>query len=286
VTLPFWQELLPEMVYVLCIRHPIHSARSLHARNGVSPVEGVHSWLVYVRSALQQTQGGRRLAVAYEDTIDDCLGTLAQLAAFIGQPQRADWRDVKEAATTFVDPDLYHQRSDVAAETESDLPPKAVSQLNRAYEVLREQGGLSGALPLLDTALATVQPEVKRHREQEASNWQHEIRLLSHEVGRVCQGEATTILVGQHELGDTPIPECRTIPFLERDGQYWGPPADDEIAIQELERLRRTGAAFIVFAWSAFWWLDYYAAFHRYLRSRYPCRLENDRLVAFDLGVA
>jgi glycosyltransferase involved in cell wall biosynthesis len=75
----------------------------------------------------------------------------------------------------------------------------------------------------------------------------------------------------------------RTIPFLERDGQYWGPPADDEIAIQELERLRRTGAAFIVFAWSAFWWLDYYAAFHRYLRSRFPCRLHDDRLCAFDL---
>jgi hypothetical protein len=42
------------------------------------------------------------------------------------------------------------------------------------------------------------------------------------------------------------------IPFLERDGQYWGPPADDSTATQELERLRRTGAKFIVFAWLRF----------------------------------
>jgi hypothetical protein len=42
------------------------------------------------------------------------------------------------------------------------------------------------------------------------------------------------------------------IPFLERDGRYWGHPSDDETAIQELERLRRSGANFIVFAWLAF----------------------------------
>lgn len=75
----------------------------------------------------------------------------------------------------------------------------------------------------------------------------------------------------------------RAIPFLERDGQYWGPPADDMTAIQELERLRGAGAAFIVFAWPSFWWLDYYSGFHEYLRSRFPCLPRTDRVVVFDL---
>ena len=54
-------------------------------------------------------------------------------------------------------------------------------------------------------------------------------------------------------------------------------------AIQELERLREAGAEFIVFAWSTFWWFDYYAGLHRHLRTGFPCLLENDCLAVFDL---
>jgi hypothetical protein len=66
-------------------------------------------------------------------------------------------------------------------------------------------------------------------------------------------------------------------------GQYGGPPPDDATAIRELERLRQSGASFMVFAWSAFWWLDYYAALRQQLRSAFRFVLENDRLVVFDL---
>ena len=75
----------------------------------------------------------------------------------------------------------------------------------------------------------------------------------------------------------------KRIPFLERNGQYWGNPRDDENAIEELERLREAGAQFIVFAWSTFWWLEYYAGLRQCLRTRFPCVLENDSLVMFDL---
>jgi Sulfotransferase domain len=84
-------------------------------------------------------------------------------------------------------------------------------------------------------------------------------------------------------LGKKPIPDRRVIPFLERDGQYWGPPKDDETAISELERLSRAGATHIVFTLPAFWWLEHYAGFHGYLRSRFPCVLESRYLVAFQL---
>jgi hypothetical protein len=73
------------------------------------------------------------------------------------------------------------------------------------------------------------------------------------------------------------------LPFLERDGQYWGAPEDDETAIRELERLRRSGASFLAFARPAFWWLEYYSEFHRHLRATYRCVLQNDCLVVFDL---
>lgn len=75
----------------------------------------------------------------------------------------------------------------------------------------------------------------------------------------------------------------RAIPFLERDGQYWGPPADDMTAIREVDRLRQSGAGFIVFAWPALWWLEYYAGFREYLGSHFHCAVSNEHLVAFDL---
>lgn len=75
----------------------------------------------------------------------------------------------------------------------------------------------------------------------------------------------------------------RALPFLERDGRYFGPPADDATAIAEIERMRHEGASHLVFAWSAFWWMDHYTGFLHHLRQRYACLLQNDVLVVFDL---
>ena len=91
------------------------------------------------------------------------------------------------------------------------------------------------------------------------------------------------ILVDDAQWGADAVPGYRSLPFLERDGAYWGRPADDETAIKELERLRQSGASFIVFAWPAFWWLDHYEGLARYLTTNFRCALKNSRLVAFDL---
>jgi hypothetical protein len=73
------------------------------------------------------------------------------------------------------------------------------------------------------------------------------------------------------------------IPFTEREGVFWGPPATDEAAIDELQRQRAAGTQFIAFGAPAFWWLEYYSRFARYLRENLPCVLQNERLVVFDL---
>jgi hypothetical protein len=92
------------------------------------------------------------------------------------------------------------------------------------------------------------------------------------------------ILVDEDRLkGNAIIEGFRTIPFTEHNGQYWGAPTDDNMAIREFDRLRQTGASAIVFLWHTFWWLDYYAGFHDYLRQKFLCLLQNDHLIAFDL---
>ena len=73
-------------------------------------------------------------------------------------------------------------------------------------------------------------------------------------------------------------PDCDAIPFPERDGVYWGLPADDAAAVAELDRERRRGVRFLVFAWQTFWWLDHYAGFAHHVARNYRRVLENDRL--------
>lgn len=118
---------------------------------------------------------------------------------------------------------------------------------------------------------------------QERQAWPIRTRLAENEIAGVVSSDSSFVLVDDAQLAFGPALTRRPIPFLEQDGEYMGSPPDDLTAIQELERLRRSGAEFLVIAWPAFWWLDYYWEFHRYLRTSFECVLENDRLTIFDM---
>jgi glycosyltransferase involved in cell wall biosynthesis len=119
--------------------------------------------------------------------------------------------------------------------------------------------------------------------------WMQEEYLATEEMKSLIPPGSSFILVddgnwAENREGTDVIKDRRAIPFLERNRQYWGAPPDDETGIRELERLRQDGARFMVFAWPAFWWLDYYLGLLGHLRSNFHCVLENKRLVVFDLG--
>jgi hypothetical protein len=116
--------------------------------------------------------------------------------------------------------------------------------------------------------------------------WEHRLRRASQEIVALVPEGETFLLVDERQFGAAVPAGRRAVPFLEHDGVYFGRPEDDATAIRELERMRRQGAHFIVFAWSAFWWLEAYPDFHRQLRARFRCILENERLIAFDLREA
>jgi hypothetical protein len=107
-------------------------------------------------------------------------------------------------------------------------------------------------------------------------------RQAREEILQLVPEDQRFVLVDDEALRST-LPHARAIPFLEREGQYWGPPADDATAIRELERLRTEGAVIVVFVWTAFWWLTHYAEFARHLRSKYRCARNDETLVVFDV---
>jgi ubiquinone/menaquinone biosynthesis C-methylase UbiE len=102
-------------------------------------------------------------------------------------------------------------------------------------------------------------------------------------IASLIPPDAVSIVVDEGAWEAEDIAGRRALPFLERDGKYWGKPLDDDTAIRELERLREAGAAFLVFLSPAMWWLDYYTGFSRYLCMTFRCILQSDSLAAFDL---
>jgi predicted O-methyltransferase YrrM len=131
--------------------------------------------------------------------------------------------------------------------------------------------------------LAILLGNAPRSPEAAKADGQPKLVRLKEDLTALLPPGAVLILADEDCYRDQLRADRFVLPFLERDGQYWGAPLDDDTAIRELERLRRSGASFLAFAWPAFWWLDYYSEFSAFLRANYPCTLENERLVVFDL---
>ena len=113
--------------------------------------------------------------------------------------------------------------------------------------------------------------------------WWQLSQAMTDLAGLIPRGSTFILVDDAHWGGLTELNGSRVIPFLEKNGRYWGPPDSDETAWRELERMRQAGARCIAFAWPSFWWLQHYREFYQQLRARFRCVLENERLVVFSL---
>lgn len=108
LTLPFWQRLVPDMRYVICVRHPLDTAASLEARDGMSTEESVRLWLRYMSQAIVHTSGRPRTFVSYEGYFHSWERQADRLAAFVGVPEPTDAR--RATIADHLDDNLWHHR--------------------------------------------------------------------------------------------------------------------------------------------------------------------------------
>ena len=141
--------------------------------------------------------------------------------------------------------------------------------------------------PALQKALAqSIQPPpalVHPRKYLEVIEWNTKVQQTLLELGALIPLEEAFLLVDEDHLGGLLRAVRRALPFPEQDGYYNGTPLDSAAAICEFQRQYEAGARWIVFAWPAFWWLDYYQEFTDYLRGNFRCVVENERVVVFDL---
>jgi glycosyltransferase involved in cell wall biosynthesis len=114
-------------------------------------------------------------------------------------------------------------------------------------------------------------------------SWSERRQIAIEEIAATIPAGKCFILVDDDRWSSETLPQFNCLPFLERDGDYWGAPPDDQTAIKELERMRQAGASYMAIGFPAFWWLDYYSQLRHYLNSNFRCILHNSRLIVFDL---
>ena len=293
------QRVLPDARFIHLIRDARDVALSVKGLwfgpNSISEI--AQWWAAGIRQARRQAKElNYYLEVRYEDLVCNTESTLRKICAFIDLPWHAAMLDYHQTAhkrleafqsvtpdgKTVIDAD---KRRDIHRLT--NKPPQAsrVGRWRTEMSVPDRQHMEASAGGLLEKLGYEVsQP----HRDHEGPvDSIGSLEMAIEEIERMIPVRSTFVLVDQDGWGtDDYVADRRRLPFLEKEGMYWGPPADDQTAIRELERLRTAGADFVVIGWPGFWWLDHYAGFHQHLRSHFHCILANKRLMVFDLRLS
>ena len=113
LVLPFWQELLPPMRYVICLRNPVDIAASQGALGKATLEEALAAWPKHMAAALAHTAGRPRILVAYEDYLDERRQTIERLWRFVGHTGPLGEREARRIEAA-VDDSLLHQRTPLA----------------------------------------------------------------------------------------------------------------------------------------------------------------------------
>jgi GT2 family glycosyltransferase len=109
--LPFWQALLPEMRYIICLRNPIDVAKSLESREGMSFSDNSILWLRYVNDAINNTADKPRLIIFYEDFFKETRTTVQRLVEFAKKEETFSDSTISRLCDTIFTKLRHHQSS-------------------------------------------------------------------------------------------------------------------------------------------------------------------------------
>lgn len=115
-------------------------------------------------------------------------------------------------------------------------------------------------------------------------SWFHQINGGIEAILKIVPVEKSFVLVDENAWGiESEMEHRRRFHLMDKNGQYFGPPSNDEEAINEIEREREEGAAYLFFTPNTFWWLDHYTGFADYLKNKFPLIVDSTRLKGFNL---
>ena len=129
------------------------------------------------------------------------------------------------------------------------------------------------------TAYYDERPERWKRADRE-TRWRHQCDATLESL--IKPGERF-IMIDEEQSGLLRRRTAWRIPFLEQGGQYFGMPANDEAALDELQRQRKAGARWLIIAQSSFWAIAFYPGLMRELETHHRCEVRDSSLVVFQL---
>jgi hypothetical protein len=142
LTLPFWQELVPTLRYVICVRDPRDVAASLAARDGIPHEEAMALWSRHMVEATLHTSGGRRIFVSFESYFPAWEQQVERLAGFLDLPVPSE--EQLASIDAHFDEKLWHHRGALHEAASPDLDAET-ADLFAALSAQAEAGVISGA---------------------------------------------------------------------------------------------------------------------------------------------
>ncbi len=154
--LPFWQSLIPDLRYVICLRNPTEVAKSLKEREAFSPAKSSRLWTRYIEDAINNTEDQSRLIVFYEDFFQAPETSISRLVEFAKNHPPSDREVLRLRESIF--PELRHHKN-----SENDKKKKHQSKSGLLYKQLRASHGLR------EQKLSTSKPQ-KNHNTNKVSD--------------------------------------------------------------------------------------------------------------------
>jgi hypothetical protein len=115
-------------------------------------------------------------------------------------------------------------------------------------------------------------------------SWFHRLDRAVSDIVRIVPEDADVILIDGGRWDAAGAFGSRKVrPFLYVNGEDWGPPADCDAALCQLQELRHGRAQYLAFAWSDFWWFESYPRFAEHLEQHATCVLRNEDVVIYCL---
>ena len=204
LTLPFWQQLVPDARYVICLRNPADVISSFQRRPepNLSIEAWGNLWMEFNARALKETRGERTLLVFYEDFLRDSRAQITRLASFLdldapGNDERL-WAPLLEG----IEPELRHHSTSSLelAGAAAISPPARMLFLSLRAAQDTDQSQPNSRERRVSEAIERVAPEL----------W-YERRLLAE--ARSAREEALHQLAGlrdEHEQMRTELGQART----------------------------------------------------------------------------
>jgi len=239
-----------------------------HARDEAEHIRNLRGRAVCMLESWQR-RSDRAFLLHYEDLIERPEETLGAALRYLGLDDDPGLVERMIRQATELRPDVQKDHQTSAGPRESvgrwrrDLSPALLAVCQESFgDVLRAFG--------YEDAAERPAPDTYEDLPRELRDALRGVVPLSATVAVVSKGD--------DQLLDLDGRPCRHFP--EVDGIYAGyAPADSAEAIAWLEAAREAGVEYLVFPWTALWWLEYYDGLARHLEANYRA-VRRDRVCA------